>query len=112
MVLTLAGITVIAVMRRASETGDGTLYDGDDAVASNTNSGFVNSILWNAIEGVSTFTILSKYAIELSLTWFVYFPICGTNLFSGILGCGGRLPVLGGRLRDMKLHEQSMGQVR
>jgi len=109
VVLTLVGIALIAVMKRASGTGDGTSYGGDDAVG-DANSGFVNSILWNDIEGVQSFSFLSKYAIELSLTWFVYFPICGTIVFSGILGCGGRLPVLGGRPRDMKLYEQSMAK--
>ena len=52
------------------------------------------------------FTFLQEYGIELGLAWFVYFPLIGTLIFSGVLGCG-RLPILGGRPRDYRLVEQA-----
>lgn len=107
VVLALMGIAAVAVMRRASNVdavNDTYNSNGDDTV----DNAWVDSVLWTQIDGVQSFSFLSKYAIELALTWFVWFPIVGTVLFSGVLGCGGRLPVLGGRPRDLKLYKQSM----
>ena len=39
------------------------------------------------------FAFLIRFSIELLLTWFVFFPLLSTILFTGILGCYGRLPV-------------------
>ena len=44
----------------------------------------------------SSFDFLLSYAIELALALVVYYPLVGTVLFSGILGCG-KVPILGGR---------------
>ena len=55
---------------------------------------------------VESFSFLAEYFILVSLTWFVYFPIAATILISGILGCNGRIPVLGGRPRDKKRIEK------
>jgi hypothetical protein len=53
-----------------------------------------------------------RYCIELLLAWLVYFPTVGTVLFSGVLGCHGRLPVLGGRPRDVRLVEEEAREYR
>jgi hypothetical protein len=42
------------------------------------------------------YRFLLSYTVELLLALLVYYPVVGTILFTGILGCG-RLPVLGGR---------------
>lgn len=113
VVLALMGIAAVAVMRRASDGGDeygsynsgGNDNGGDSSTSDNP---WADSLVWNGVGGAQSFSFLSKYAIELSLTWFVYFPIVGTILFSGILGCGGRLPVLGGRPRDIRLYQERM----
>lgn len=44
----------------------------------------------------SSFDFLLSYSVELALALFIYYPIVGTILFSGILGCG-KVPILGGR---------------
>lgn len=62
------------------------------------------SILWKDIQ-IQSFSFLLKYFVELALAWFVYYPIVGTIIFSGMLGCGGRLPVLG-RPRYKRLVEE------
>ena len=54
---------------------------------------------------LNDFRFLRGYMIELVLGWLVYYPLVGTLLFSGILGCG-RLPILGGRPRDLILEEK------
>jgi hypothetical protein len=97
IVLAVAAVAVIAVLMRASH------QQGND----NQN----NDPSWTDInydyEGVQSFSFLSKYGVELALTWSVYAFGVGTIVFSGILGCYGRLPVLGGRPGDIKrVHEE------
>jgi hypothetical protein len=48
---------------------------------------------------------LLAYAVELALSFFVWYPIVGTLLFTGILGCY-KLPVLGGRPYDILWQER------
>ena len=56
----------------------------------------------NEIDGLDNFAFLTGYGVELALALLLYYPIMGTVLFSGLLGCG-RLPMLGGRPREMFL---------
>lgn len=56
--------------------------------------------------GADSFRFLISWTVEVALALFVYNPIIGTILFSGVLGCG-KLPFLGGRPREMLLEEQS-----
>lgn len=81
VVLAMLGVAVWLVLWRAS--GSKNLSDVEEI---NKNS----------------LSFLAQYAVELALAWFVYFFLVGTILFSGIFGCGGRLPILGGRPRDVK----------
>ena len=52
--------------------------------------------------GKRSFRFLLGYLIEFLLAMFVYYPIAVTILFSGVLGCRGRIPILGGRPREIK----------
>ena len=49
-----------------------------------------------------------SYMIEMILAFFVYYPIGATVLFSGILGCGGKLPLVGGRPREVMLEQKQL----
>ncbi|OEU19821.1 hypothetical protein FRACYDRAFT_235882 [Fragilariopsis cylindrus CCMP1102] len=49
------------------------------------------------VQNISEFTFVLSYLVEMVLALFVYYPIGGTMLFSGILSCGFNIPVLGGR---------------
>ena len=48
-----------------------------------------------------SFYFLLGYIIEFILAAFVYSPVMLTIVFTGVLGCNGRIPVLGGRPREM-----------
>jgi hypothetical protein len=48
-----------------------------------------------------SFYFLFGYIIEFVLAVFIYGPIMLTVVFTGVLGCNGRIPVLGGRPREM-----------
>jgi hypothetical protein len=49
---------------------------------------------------------LRAWIVQYTLTLFVYDIIIATVLFSGILGCGGELPILGGRPYELKKESQ------
>ena len=98
VILALVGLATIVVLKRAS--GDETGLEDYNNIQDDQ---FVS---WNEIDGAQSFSFLLEYCLELGLAWFVYFPIVGTILFSGILGCNGKLPVLGGRPRDKRLFEE------
>ena len=49
-----------------------------------------------------------SYVVELLLSYIVYYPLVGMLLFSGVLNCCGRFPLLGGRPYEIKqLQEKS-----
>lgn len=60
---------------------------------------------WGEIRGVSSFSFLMGYAIEVAFALFLYFPLFGTVLFSGVLGCG-RIPILGGRPLEVRREQK------
>lgn len=56
---------------------------------------------WYDFNSIDNYSFLYGYAVELGMALFVFYPILGTLFFSGILGCG-RLPMLGGRPREVR----------
>jgi hypothetical protein len=98
VILSLLALAVYLVLLRASKQEEMYLEVDDDDLYVDVDK----------IEGIEAFAFLIKYAIELSLTWCVYFPILGTIQFSGILGCNGRLPGLGGRPRDIRIVQEEL----
>ena len=55
-----------------------------------------SSVKWGHVSSFESFSFLVSYVVELTLAMLLYFPLVGTILFSGILGCAC-LPILGGR---------------
>lgn len=87
-----------AVLLRASIE-----YKGVDSVAQEVEESIRNSEIYEIDFGDKrSFQFLLGYLVEFVLALFVYYPLAVTVLFSGVLGCGGRVPILGGRLREMK----------
>lgn len=54
------------------------------------------TVKWGHVSSLQSFSFLLGYVVELVLALLLYFPLIGTLLFSGILGCAC-LPLLGGR---------------
>jgi hypothetical protein len=52
------------------------------------------------------FRFLISYAVELGLALFLYNPLIAFIMFSGVLGCCGKLPVLGGRPYEIGREER------
>jgi hypothetical protein len=120
VILALLGTATYLILLRAStegatnDNGEEEYYDGDFANNGGDNNGDdqqqaqeeLENIHWDDLQGIQSFSFLFKSSTELLLAWFVYFPIIGSVLFSGILGCNGRLPILGGRPRDIRIVQQ------
>jgi len=114
VIVTLSGFALFLVLLRPTEEEkrQATNIDDDDNMNNNNNNNaegnndYMDDALDIEIHEWESFSFLSQYGIEVFLTWFLHFPIVGTILFSGILGCNGRLPILGGRPRDLKRIEE------
>lgn len=87
-----------AVLLRASIE-----YKGEDSEGSSVEEAIRNNEFYEInFEGKRSFRFLLGYLVEFLLAMFVYYPIAVTIIFSGVLGCRGRIPVLGGRPREIK----------
>lgn len=65
-----------------------------------------------SVDNIWEFSFVLTYLVEMTLAFFVYYPIGGTILFSGVLSCGYMIPVLGGRPYEKACEERknSRGQ--
>jgi hypothetical protein len=96
-VLVFTAFASFAVVLRAtldSNDADVKLSDLDTAGITD------DTIKLGRVDDVSAYEFMLSYAVELVLALLVYYPIIGTILFSGILGCG-KVPVLGGRPHEV-----------
>lgn len=58
------------------------------------------------VENASQFMFVTISLVEITLALFVYYPIGGTILFSGILACGYAIPILGGRPYEIECEDR------
>jgi hypothetical protein len=74
---------------------------------SGLNSLNTSETIQNVPDDVRELDFVWSYLIQMILSLFIYYPMGGMILFSGALGCGGRIPILGGRPREILLEEQT-----
>jgi hypothetical protein len=87
-----------AVLLRASIE-----YKGEGSEGSSVEEAIRNNEFYEIdFGGKRSFRFLLGYLVEFLLAMFVYYPIAVTIIFSGVLGCRGRIPILGGRPREIK----------
>lgn len=55
-------------------------------------------------------SFFTSYAVELLLSYFIYYPIIGYISFSGILSCYGKFPLCGGRPYEIQKERQQEQQ--
>jgi len=111
----LVAIMTLSVLIRASierrDIGNDDGLNNDDLNDDNTEDTSW-SYPWRHVnmEGlnVESFSFLSEYIILLVLSWFAYYPIGVTVFFTGILGCNGSIPGLGGRPHDKAQVEKKL----
>ena len=83
-------MALLATLLRVHYDGQGYADEGtvSQDTSSTTSTPSLDGLLANAT--IESFSFLLGYFIELSLVYFVYFPICATIVFSGIIPCIGR----------------------
>jgi len=98
IVMAVMGLGGYAVILRATHD-----YKGDGSVSEEVEESIKNNEIYDVdVEDKRSFRFLLGYLVEFVLALFVYYPIAVTIVFSGVLGCDGRIPVLGGRPREVK----------
>lgn len=103
VVVVVAISTFIVVLRASIESSD-----EDITIANITSGGLTDDIVdLGKVDGVESFEFILAFLIELAMALIVYFPLLGTILFTGILGCG-RIPFLGGQPREVWLEEKNL----
>ena len=89
-------------------------YKGEGSVSEEVEETLKNNEIYElGVEDKRSFRFLLGYLVEFVLALFVYYPIAVTVLFSGVLGCNGSVPLLGGRPREVKkelLHLQKKNE--
>ena len=108
VVLAMAAATLAVVIRAMIQGNENSMED----ILSVNGSAELQELLQNNGEAVSdqnNYRFLEAYAIELALSWFVWFFVFEAIFFTGILSCGGRcLPsLLGGRPAELKEEEEA-----
>jgi hypothetical protein len=100
-VVACTAMATFCVVLRASLDSESTVRLSD------INSGGItdDNVHLSSVKDLSAFDFLVSYAVELVLALFVYYPLIGTVLFSGILGCG-KMPILGGRPYEVLKEER------
>ena len=107
VILITAMAVLIVLMKVALDSLE---VDAAAAAEEESGSGGINFLVDDAIqqfhiENRQEYQFLLGYVVELALSFFVYYPLVGSVLFSGVLGCG-RLPLLGGRPAEVRAEER------
>lgn len=108
IVMIVMGVGGYAVLIRATLE-----YKGEGSVSEEVEQSIKNNEIYDMdVEDKRSFRFLLGYLVEFVLALFVYYPITVTILFSGVLGCKGRIPVLGGRPREVKKELRHLQKIR
>lgn len=97
IVLFTLAFAAYLVLLRASEDFKAEMDSTESG--EDTDDSFFHSIILGG--GAKYFDFMLGYFVEFILAVFVYNPLILTVVFSGILGCDGRIPILGGRPREV-----------
>jgi hypothetical protein len=110
LIVCILACTVMIVLLRVAITNEERIQqedfesivgDDDKKVHINIDDGLVLDV-----ESASQFQFVAAYLVEMALSLFVYFPVIGTILFSGVLSCGCKVPLLGGRPYEIAMEEK------
>ncbi|KAL3943680.1 MAG: hypothetical protein SGBAC_002261 [Bacillariaceae sp.] len=119
VVLMIVVMTVLVIFMRIA-IGDGESDTVDDAATSNVTDSntmdfFFTEEAWDfRVEGTEEFHFVLAYLVQMGLSLFIYYPFFATVLMSGVLGCNGKIPLLGGRpyeLAQYKRKQQRMNKL-
>ena len=98
VMMTLAFATYLCLVR-ASQDAKAAMDETEENPTTDMGDTFFHPVTLAGSR--KSFYFLLGYIIEFVLAAFVYSPVMLTIVFTGVLGCNGRIPVLGGRPREM-----------
>lgn len=101
MVLFLTSMATLAIVLRTSIEDSQSSSANDRSLEAKDVFGLDDDSITLKVSVATTSQFILAYAAEFVLAIFVYYPIVGTILFSGYLGCF-RLPIIGGRPYEVK----------
>jgi len=109
IVMTTFAFAAYLVLLRASEDYKDSEFfvdeletdGGNNMTTNDEGESFIQPISLPGGGSAKHFNFLLGYIVEFVLAVFVYNPLILTVIFTGSLGCNGRLPVLGGRPREV-----------
>jgi hypothetical protein len=109
-------IVIMAILVVLMRTAIGNA-DSDSATVSNNETEtnafdfFFTEEAWDFnVEETEEFHFVLAYLVQMVLSLFVYYPLFGTILMTGVLGCG-KVPILGGRPYEVAQFERKKGRL-
>jgi hypothetical protein len=105
-VVIATGLATFAVALRAAISSSNSSNDAAVQVDPDTVHSYGltdDNVQLFQVDAKNDFEFLIAYFIELVLNYFIYYPVIGTILFSGILTCGRYGGVFGGRPLEIKM---------
>lgn len=99
-IIVVAVSSFVAVLRA-------TIDSNGQVMLTDLNSGGLtdDAIQIGHVQSINSYRFIVSWLIAVAMSLFVWYPILGTILFTGVLGCY-RLPFLGGRPRDILVEER------
>ena len=90
ILLTVVTGSTLAVLVRAT-------FDSNQQTAE-----VANKLELKYTPNAESYRFLISYAVEVALSLLVWYFLVGFVMFTGVLGCGGKVPILGGRPYELK----------
>jgi len=104
VLLTLAFATYLVFLRASEDYKYSFQAMADVDEDDEAGESFLQPIIFGG--GAQYFDFLAGYVVEFILAVFVYNPLMLTIVFTGVLGCNGKIPIVGGRPRELKQQQR------
>ncbi|CAJ1951964.1 unnamed protein product [Cylindrotheca closterium] len=117
VVLMIVVMTVLVIVMRIAIGNPETDTLDDAAATSNVTDSngidfFFTDEAWDFnVKGTEEFHFVLAYLVQMGLSLFVYYPVFATVLMSGVLGCNGKVPLLGGRPYEVAQYKRKQQRV-
>ncbi|CAJ1947711.1 unnamed protein product [Cylindrotheca closterium] len=117
VVLMIVIMTILVILMRIAIGNPETDTLDDVATTSNVTDSnaidfFFTEEAWDLnVNGTEEFHFVLAYLVQMGLSIFVYYPFFATVLMSGVLGCNGKVPLLGGRPYEVAQYKRKQQRV-
>lgn len=102
-----AAVCAVTIILRETVFDDiGAVTTISNATTGNTTRYLQETTTTTSDGGISwDWSFILSYLVELCLNYFFYYPLIGIIAFTGVLGCCGYIPALGGRPEEVRQME-------